>query len=205
MIESINDGVVADNNTVQRYLRTIQGEIGYLSRLIDDLFELSQIDSGLLKLNTEPASLADLISDTLEALSAPAAQRRLKLRGEVDDTIPDVVMDTRRMQRVLYNLVQNALRHTPADGTIVIRAQDAGPEVEVSVIDSGEGIESEELPRIFERFYRGSNKARTRDDGGSGLGLSIARGIVELHGGRIWASSRIGQGAVFTFALPKSA
>jgi two-component system sensor histidine kinase SaeS len=204
VIESINDGVVEDPATVQRYLRTIQSEVTYLGRLIDDLFELSQIDSGLLKLRPEPSNVADLVSDTLEALSQQARQRGLTLRGEVDDMLPEVVMDTPRMQRVLYNLVQNAVRHTPADGTIVIRAIDAGPEVEVSVIDTGEGIEEHELPRIFERFYR-VDKARTRDDGGSGLGLSIAKGIVELHGGRIWARSTRGEGAEFTFALPKGA
>jgi two-component system sensor histidine kinase SaeS len=204
VIESINDGVVEDPATVQRYLRTIQNEVTYLGRLIDDLFELSQIDSGLLKLRPEPANVADLVSDTLEALSQHASQRGLTLRGEVDDMLPEVVMDTPRMQRVLYNLVQNAVRHTPADGTIVIRAVDAGREVEVSVIDTGEGIEEHELPRIFERFYR-VDKARSRDDGGSGLGLSIAKGIVELHGGRIWAKSARGEGAEFTFALPKGA
>jgi signal transduction histidine kinase len=112
-------------------------------------------------------------------------------------------MDMPRMQRVLFNLVHNALRHTPADGTILIRAVDTGREVEVSVVDSGEGIEAEDMQRIFERFYRG-NKARSRDEGGSGLGLSIARGIVELHGGRIWAQSTWGKGAAFTFALPSS-
>jgi signal transduction histidine kinase len=205
MVESINDGVVDDPATIARYHQSLQAEIAYLSRLIDDLFELSQIDSGLLQLRREPGNLSDLVSGTLEALTPHAQQRGLVLRGEVDGAIPLLTMDTPRMQRVLYNLVQNAVRHTPADGTIVIRAVDAGAEVEVSVIDSGEGIQEQELPRIFERFYRGANKARSRDDGGSGLGLTIAKGIVELHGGRIWAESAEGRGAAFTFALPKTA
>jgi signal transduction histidine kinase len=204
MVESINDGVVDDSETIARYHQSMQAEIAYLSRLIDDLFELSQIDSGLLQLRLEPGNLSDLVSGTLEVLSPHAQQRGVALRGEVDGTIPLVSMDTPRMQRVLYNLVQNAVRHTPSDGTIVIRAVDAGPDVEVSVIDSGEGIEEGDLSRIFERFYRGANKARSRDDGGSGLGLTIAKGIVELHGGRIWAHSVAGQGARFTFALPKT-
>jgi signal transduction histidine kinase len=205
MVESINDGVVDDPKTIERYHQSMQAEISYLSRLIDDLFELSQIDSGLLQLRCEPANLSDLVSGTLEALTPHAQQRGLTLRGEVDGTIPLVSMDTPRMQRVLYNLVQNAVRYTPADGTITIRAIDAGSDVQVSVIDSGEGIEEQEIPRIFERFYRGANKARSRDDGGSGLGLTIAKGIVELHGGRIWANSSVGQGAAFTFAIPKGA
>jgi histidine kinase len=203
MVESINDGVVSDPETVRRYLRTLQSEVKYLSQLIDDLFELSQIDLGLLALHLEQASLSDLISDTLESLSIQAQQQRLVLKGEANDALPLVIMDSRRVQRVLYNLLHNAFRHTPADGAIVIRAVDAGAEVRVSVVDTGEGIPPEELPRIFERFYR-RDKARSRSQGGTGLGLSIARGIVEAHGGRIWAESTLGQGATFTFSLPKA-
>jgi two-component system sensor histidine kinase SaeS len=203
MVESISEGVVTDGETLQRYHRTLLSEISYLSRLIDDLFELSQLDFGLLKLQPESASISDLVSDTLEALRPQAEQRRLTLQGEVKGYIPDVLMDTPRMQRVLYNLVQNALRHTPPDGAVLIRAADHGEEVEVSVADTGEGIDAEELTRVFERFYRG-NRARSRDDAGSGLGLTIAKGIVELHGGRIWAESSRGAGSTFVFTLPKS-
>jgi signal transduction histidine kinase len=202
MIESINDGVVTDAETIQRYHSTMQAEIQYLSRLIDDLFELSQIDSGLLRLRPEAGSVTDLVSGALEALRPQADQRRLSLYGEIAGYIPSVLMDTPRMQRVLYNLVQNALRHTPPDGSVVVRAKDAGRDIEISVIDTGEGVEPEDLPRIFERFYRG-NRARSRDEAGSGLGLTIAKGIVELHGGRIWAESERGHGASFIFTLPK--
>ncbi len=203
MVESINDGIVSDRQTIQRYLYTMQGEIEYLSRLIDDLFELSQIDAGLLELHREQANLGDLISDTLESLSPHAQQRGLQLRGHVDDCLPPIAVDTRRVQRVLYNLIQNAVRHTPSDGAVVIRVIDAGDEVQVSVADTGEGIAEDDLTEIFERFNRGGNKARRRSYAGSGLGLSIARGIVELHGGRIWAESVEGEGSTFTFALPK--
>ena len=203
MVENINEGVVTDSETLQRYHRSLQVEVHYLSRLIDDLFELSQLDFGLLQLHPEAASIGDLVSDTLEALRPQAEQRRLTLEGEVQDPLPAVMMDASRMQRVLYNLVQNALRHTPPDGSVRIRAADHGEEVAISVADTGEGIESEELSRVFDRFYRG-NRARTRDEAGSGLGLTIARGIVELHGGRIWAQSARGEGATFVFTLPKS-
>ncbi len=203
MVESINDGVVSDPETVHRYLRTMQAEVEYLSRLIDDLFELSQIDSGLIELHMERGSIQDLISDTLESLSAQAQQQNLTLSGEVDEVVPPLVMDTKRIQRVLYNLLQNAIRHTPKDGTILIRATDAGSEVRVSVLDTGEGIAPTELSRIFGEFHRG-DRARSRSHGGSGLGLSIAKGIVEAHGGKIWAESTPGQGAIFTFTLPKT-
>jgi len=114
-----------------------------------------------------------------------------------------VLMDTRRVQRVLGNLVQNALRHTPADGTIHIAAEDGGPDVRVVVSDSGEGIPPEDIPHIFEQFYRG-DRARSRDDSGSGLGLCIVERIVAAHGGRIWAESEVGKGSTFTFTLPKA-
>ena len=125
-------------------------------------------------------------------------------RGELLGALPLVEIDVMRMQRVLYNLVQNALRHTPPDGTIVVRAQDAGADIEVAVEDTGEGLEPEDLPQVFDRFFRGS-RARTRESAGSGLGLTIARAIVELHGGRIWAQSDKGHGATFFFTVPKSA
>jgi signal transduction histidine kinase len=204
MVESISDGIVTDPETIARYHASMQREIAYLSRLIDDLFELSQIDSGLLQLRPESGSIGDLVSDTLEALRPQAEQRSLRLSGDVPAYLPSVLMDTPRIQRVLYNLVQNALRHTPADGSVVIRASACENEVQVSVEDTGEGLEPEELPRIFERFYRGS-QARNRSEAGSGLGLTIAKAIVELHGGRIWAAVGQNRGAVFTFTLPSEA
>jgi signal transduction histidine kinase len=203
MIESINDGIVTDSETVARYHRTMQAEIAYLSRLIDDLFEVSQLDSGLLQLRRERSSISDLVSDTVEALRPQAEQRNLMLLGEVSPSLPAVEIDVPRMQRVLYNLVQNALRHTPAEGSILIRAFATDDDVRISVEDTGEGLEPHELPRVFDRFYRG-DRARSREEAGSGLGLTIARGIVELHGGKIWALSERGQGAAFTFALPYS-
>jgi signal transduction histidine kinase len=204
MVESINDGVVGDEATIRRYLATMQSEIEYLSRLIDDLFELSQIDAGQLELRIDEADLAGLIADTVDGVAAQAEQRGVDVRGVIDGRLSPVAADARRVQRVLYNLVQNAVRHTPADGTIVIHARDAGGDVEVSVADTGEGIAAADLPYIFDRFNRGGNRARVRGEGGGGLGLSIARGIVELHGGRIWVDSAEGEGATFTFALPKA-
>ena len=122
MVESINDGVVTDHESVGRYLIQLQHEVEYLSQLIDDLFELSQIDVGLIEMQLHWASMEDLISDTLEGVSAQAARRRLAVVGSVQEGLPPVLMDTRRMQRVLGNLVHNALRHTPSDGTIRIEA-----------------------------------------------------------------------------------
>ena len=203
MVEAIDDGVIADAETIQRYVHTVLGEVKHLTGLIDDLFELSRLDAGVLALQVEPGSLHDLVSDMLEALQVQAAEKGLQLRGAVDDSLPPVLMDAARVQRVLYNLVQNAIRHTPPDGTVLLEAKEEPDAVRVDVVDSGEGVAPADLPHIFERFYRGE-KSRVRGQGGAGLGLAIARGLVEAHGGRVWAQSAPGRGARFSFVLPKA-
>lgn len=209
MVEALNDGVVSDPETVSRYLHTIQSESLHLTTLIDDLFELSQIDAGALKLHIEPASMADLLSDALASMTPQADKKHIQIESRVEGELPRVPIDAPRMQRVLYNLIQNAIRHTPDDGTITLTLRSQPGGVELTVVDSGEGIHESDLPHIFDRFYRGE-VARTRDNGsalgsGVGLGLAIARGIVEAHGGSISANSAPGQGAVFHLMLPSSA
>jgi signal transduction histidine kinase len=205
MVEALNDGVVTDTDTVSRYMRTIQSETQHLTNLIDDLFELSQIDAGALRLHLEPTSLEDLVSDALESMRAQAEKKNVRLQGQVEGVPPRVPMDAPRMQRVLYNLMQNAIRHTPADGTITLTVRGASDKVELTVADSGEGIPGSDLPYVFDRFYRGQ-PARTRDkqEPGprAGLGLAIAKGIVEAHGGTISATSQPGEGATFHVVLP---
>src|SRR5205823_2179150 len=144
----------------------------------------------------------DLISDTLRSLSAQAERRRVALVGQVDPTLPNVRLDPARAQRVLDNLVGNALRHTPPGGRVELGAIERPDEVEVTVRDTGEGIPPEDLPRVFESFYRGERE-RSRS-AGAGLGLTIARGIVTAHGGRIWADSTVGAGTTFHFTLPRA-
>ncbi len=204
MVEAINDRVVTDVETVDRYLRAMQGEVARLGKLIDDLFELSQLEAGALTLRIEPGSLRDLLSDTLESLQPQALAKGVRLSGHVDSDLPPVTMDTARIQRVLDNLVQNAIRHTPRDGIIVLEAQEEAEAVRVDVIDSGQGVSPGDLSHIFERFYRGE-KSRTRNHGGAGLGLAIAKGLVEAHGGRIWVQNVPRSGARFSFLLPKAA
>ena len=207
MIEALNDGVVADPEIVSRYLHTIQNETHHLTTLIDDLFELSQIDAGALKLHFEPTSLADLVSDALESMAPQARQKNVHLEGHVEGSPPRLPLDAPRMQRVLYNLIQNAIRHTPSDGTITLTVRGEPDKVELTVADTGEGIRESDLPHVFDRFYRGE-PARTRErDGhitspGAGLGLAIARGIIEAHGGTINVASAPGHGARFQVVLP---
>jgi signal transduction histidine kinase len=151
-----------------------------------------------------------MLSDTLEAFSARARARGLSLVGSVDPEVDPVWMAPDKISRVLHNLLENAIRHSPPGGEVQLRAEAHNGTVVVSVRDSGEGIAPEDLPRIFDRFYRG-DAARTRghardglEDGGAGLGLAIAKGLVEAHGGRIWAESTPGHGTTMRFALPKS-
>lgn len=209
MIEALNDGVVTDEQTKERYLKNAQSQAENLSLLVDDLFELSQLDAGVMQWHVEPGSLRDLISDTLETMHVQAAEKNIKLSGWVDPSVDPVLMNSHKMQRVLYNLIQNAIRHTPADGTIFIEARkrDQEDQVQVDVIDTGEGIAEKDLSRIFEQFYRGE-KSRSRESfgdhsGGAGLGLAIAQRIVQAHHGKIWVESKRGSGSRFSFTLPR--
>ncbi len=201
ILEALADGIVDDPASVQRYLQTAQRDVRSLSLLIDDLFQMAQIDAGGLKLDLTPNSLSDLISDTLESFSALAGRQGVILEGSVSPEVDPVCMDAPRIGRVLNNLVGNAIRHTPAGGRVQLRARRNGPRVEVVVIDSGEGIRPEDIPHIFERFYRGE-KSRSRATGGAGLGLAIARGIVEAHGGEIKLEGNPGGGTRFIFSIP---
>lgn len=202
MVESLVDGVVDDQETTERYLRNTLSEVEYLGRLVDDLFEIALMDAGMLQLQIEDASVQDLISDTLESMSAQAKAEEVSLLGGAQGEIPPVIMDTKRVQRVLYNLVQNSIRHTPPDGTIFISARDAGHEVQLEVSDNGDGVQEQDKERLFDRTYR-TDPSRSRSSGGAGLGLSIAKGIVEAHGGRIWFESILGEGTKFSFTIPK--
>ncbi|HSB89386.1 MAG TPA: HAMP domain-containing sensor histidine kinase [Anaerolineales bacterium] len=202
ILEAVADGVVEDPPTLQRYLQTAQRNIRDLSTLIDDLFEVAQMQGGSLRLHLEPASLNDLISDTVESFSGAIASRGIQLEGNVAPGVDPVVLDPARIGRVLSNLLSNALRHTPDGGRITIEAAADSAEVQISVRDTGEGIAPEDLPHVFESFYRGE-RSRGRASGGSGLGLAIARGFVEAHGGRIAAESPPGQGCTVSFTLPR--
>ena len=201
ILEALEDGVVDDPQTVKRYLGTAQRDVSSLSVLIDDLFQMAQLDTGGFPLDRAESSLSDLISDTLESFSELALRQGVKLEGSVDSNVDPVIMDTQRIGRVLNNLIGNAIRHTPAAGRVDVRVMRTSSGVEVCVSDTGEGIRADDLPHVFESFYRGE-KSRSRSTGGAGLGLAISRGIVHAHGGRITVQSESGRGSQFMFNLP---
>jgi signal transduction histidine kinase len=203
ILEALSDGVVDEPEMVKRYLNTAQRDVMSLSSLMDDLFQMSQLDAGGFPLNRAQASLSDLISDTLESFSELAYRESIRLEGTVESDVDPVFMDTQAIGRVLNNLISNALRHTSAGGEIKVHAWRTRNGVEVSVRDTGEGIPAQDLPRIFERFYRGdASRSRNRGMGGAGLGLAIAQGIVRAHGGDIRVESQVGKGTQFTFSIP---
>lgn len=202
MVEALADGLVTDDAMVQRYYRTIRADVLGLNALINDLFELALLDAGGIKVEKVPVSLGDLISDTLEGFQVLADQRGVKLVGEIGDGLDPVMMSPQGIGRVLANLIGNALKYAPDGGTVVVSALRMGSQVAVSVTDDGAGFAEADIPRLFEKFYRGEG-ARTRSKGsGAGLGLAIAKGIVEAHGGEISAENAPGGGARVRFVLP---
>jgi signal transduction histidine kinase len=203
LVEALSDGVVDDPESTRKYLLQAKKQVDILSLLVNDLFQVSQLDAGGLPLQFEIASLTDLISDTLESFSGQAEQRQVHLSGFAAPDIDPLSFDVQHMGRVLNNLVSNALRYTPPGGSVFIQAERLPGKVVITIRDTGEGIAPEDLPHVFERFYRGE-KSRSRASGGAGLGLAIVKGIVEAHGGTISVKSIPEAGTDFTFTLPKA-
>lgn len=197
MIEAIEDGLAEP----EHYLPALYEQVRTLGELVDDLFELARIDAGALTLELRDAQLSGLVEACLRGLEAEAQARRIHLSADLGDAVtircaPD------KVERVLFNLLTNSLRHTPADGSVAVRVQPRDGEVRVTVEDTGAGLAPDSAERMFDRFWRGDRARSSTRGGGAGLGLAIARGLVEAHGGRIWAEDRPGGGAIVSFTLP---
>ena len=195
-VEGILDGLYPAD---EARLKSIIEETQILSRLVDDLRTLALAESGALHLKREPTDLAELIRDTVSNFETQATEKDIQVRMSLDGAA-EIDIDPQRVREVLTNLLLNALRYTPRDGEIHIRSTEAGESVDrnvtISIEDNGPGIEPHVLPHVFERFYKSS------DSGGMGLGLSIAKYLVEAHGGNIWAESELGKGTTISFTLP---
>jgi len=205
MIEAMIDGVVTDPQTTDRYLHNMESEIEHLTKLIDNLFELAQLDAGHVKLDYQMASLRDLISDTLGSMSVRAQQQGITLTGQVDPGVDMLYIAPDKVQRILSNLLDNALRYTPQGGKVSLKAILEPADVKVIVRNSGTGMANLDLSQVFTRFYREERSRAQSKDGhrGAGLGLAITRGFVEAHGGKIWAETDPVNGVTFTFTLPR--
>jgi signal transduction histidine kinase len=194
MLEALEDGLAEP----ERYLPALRDQVRALGLLVDDLFELARLDSGALTLELREYRLAGLVDSCLRGLEAEATARHVRLAAEVDEELT-ARCAPEKVERVLFNLLTNSLRHTPSDGSVAVRAEPVADQVRVTVEDTGVGLEPESLRRMFDRFWR-DDPARSGD--GAGLGLAIARGLVEAQGGRIWAENRPGGGASVSFTLP---
>lgn len=200
--ETLLDGAMHDDATCRRFLTIINGEADRLVKLVDDLMDLSRLESKRVTLDMRPVDLGTLVADTVDRLRPLAQSSRLALLPLAPPGII-VAADADRLQQVLTNLIDNALKFTPPGGHVEVRVETQNGEVAVSVADSGTGIRPEDVPHVFERFYR-ADRSRTRGSGGTGLGLAIAKHIVEAHGGRISVRSRTDEGTTFTFTLPRT-
>jgi signal transduction histidine kinase len=196
MIEALDDGLAEPAD----YLPALREQVRVLSALVDDLFELARIDAGALGFELEDTRVAGLVESALRLAGPEASARKVGLVAHLDPDVRAPVAPA-KIERVLANLLANALRHTPSDGSVAVRLEQIEGNVVVSVEDTGSGLPPEAPARMFERFWRAD---RARSGGGSGLGLAIARGLVEAHGGRIWAENRVEGGARVSFTLPSS-
>jgi len=199
-MEGLMDGVLP---ATQETYQQIHTEADRLNRLVDDLQELSRVESQAYQLDLRPLEVSTLVQTVTKRLAPQAESKRVSLDLDLAPNLPRVLADEDRAVQVLTNLTGNALQYTPENGRVTIAAQRMNNEVRISVRDNGIGIPPEHLPHIFDRFYRADKSRSRRAGGGSGIGLTIARALVEAHGGRIWAESAgEGQGSTFTFTLP---
>jgi signal transduction histidine kinase len=203
MTEALTDGVVDDPAEVRRYYNTMRREVARLSRMVDDLLELSQMDAGALRLSKRRVRIQEIAAEVVDAMQATAREAGVELSLDVDGSVPEVEVDGARVERAVFNLVRNALEHSPSGGRVTVAVVAADGHLELQVADTGDGIAADDLPHIWNRFYRAEkSRGRSGNGDGVGLGLAITRGIVEAHGGSVAAKSTPGQGSVFTIRLP---
>lgn len=201
LADAIEDDLV-DPDTRRRYLEQMSVHLRSLSALIEDLFELSRLEAGDIQWSMRQVRLDELVQETVEAMQAQADAKRVAVQAAVGEDVAPAHANPEKLQRVLFNLIQNAIRHTPADGSVTVVAESNGRQVEVEVADTGEGVVPGESERMFEPFFRGGQGA-ARSGEGTGLGLTICRAIVEAHGGEIWLAESA-NGTRVRFSLPRA-
>lgn len=201
-VETLEDGAIEDEENNRRFLGVIRRNAERMHRLIDDVLELSSIESGIIEINAKQISLASLVGEVFTNLSNKAGERGIKLINEVPAEAK-VFADAVRLEQMLTNLIDNAVKFNREQGNVTVSFAKNGTKDLISVEDTGEGISGEHLQRIFERFYR-TDRARSREIGGTGLGLAIVKHLARLHGGEISVSSNVGKGTVFTVELPQN-
>jgi two-component system phosphate regulon sensor histidine kinase PhoR len=200
LVETLQNGGMEDPAAAAHFLERIQVETQSMARLVEELLELSRLESGRLSLSMEPTAICDVLERVMNRLEPAAREKAIDLRLDVPEALPAVMVDPERIEQVLMNLVHNAIKFTPTEGKVTLRAARQGRGVVVEVVDTGVGVDPAEVTRIFERFYK-VDKGRNRAEG-TGLGLAIARHLLELHGSQLRVVSEVGRGSRFFFALP---
>lgn len=199
LVDTLRDGALDDPPAARRFLDRIETEVDSMAQIVQELLELSRIESGRVPFRLAPVAVAEVVLPAVERLRAQAERAGLSVTVQPLEGLPQVLADVERVQQVVSNLVHNAIKFTPSGGTVSISAKPGDDEVVISVRDTGVGIPADDLPRVFERFFKGE---RARSGEGTGLGLAIAKHIVQGHGGCIWVQSVEGQGSTFSFSLP---
>ena len=201
LVETLLDGALKDPNAADHFLQQMNGEVDNLTQIVQELLELSKIESGKVPLERVSIHPSELILPAIERMQLQAERGGILLSNEIPEELPFVFADSNRIQQVLVNLIHNAIKFTNSGGRITVSTETEKQTVLFKVTDTGIGISADDLGRIFERFYKTD---RARASGGTGLGLSIARHIIEGHGGKIWAESQPGRGSTFVFSIPIS-
>jgi two-component system phosphate regulon sensor histidine kinase PhoR len=200
MVETLQGGAIEDKETAKDFFSRIEGEVDHLTRMVAELTQLTRIEAGQAELQMEPVDLNALIDEAITELAPLAERQKVTVSKDLPLDLPSVLADKDRIRQTIINLVHNAIKFNRPNGKVTVSTTYDSNSISVSVRDSGIGISKEDLPHIFERFYK-ADKARS--GGGSGLGLAIAKHTIQAHGGEIWAESEEGKGSVFTFRLPR--
>lgn len=199
--DTLQDGAIDDKEFARDFLNKVNSEIDSLTQMVNELIEISRIETGKTKLNLETTDLHSLIEDVIAHLTPQAERKPVAIITKFEDDLPSIQVDREKIRQVLINILHNAIKFTPAQGTISVSGKVSGDNANVSVADTGIGISKADLPHIFERFFKAD---KSRSSGGSGLGLAIAKHIIQAHGGEIWAESQEGKGSTFSFSIPLS-
>jgi two-component system phosphate regulon sensor histidine kinase PhoR len=199
IVETLKDGAINDQEVAGGFLTSIDSEVDRMTQIVAELTELSRIETGKAEFNLEETDLNLLVKETMAQLSPYAERQGVAVATDLSDNLPPVAADRERIRQVVTNLLHNAIKFSSQGGRVVISTRQEGGYVSVSIADKGIGIAREDLPHVFERFYKAD---KSRSGGGTGLGLAIAKHVVQAHGGKILAQSEEGKGSVFSFTLP---
>ena len=200
MVETLEDGAIDDKKVASDFIMRIQKEVERMTSMVDVLLELSRIESGQEVVNMAPLQLKPKVEEAIELVKRSESTVDLNITSEIQSDI-NVVAQSDKLLQILVNLLQNAIKFTSTDGSVIVRSRVSDKHVLIDVEDNGTGIASEHLPHVFERFYKAD---RSRRDGGSGLGLAIVKHLVQAHGGDVSVDSVEGEGSVFSFTLSLS-